>query len=196
MTLHNELRAAVNNEAFELHYQPVVSLADGESSESRPWCVGGHRQPRCATRTNSSSQPRRRGSSFRSVHGCSGGVPRREPLVREPRREASVTVAVNVSPRQFAQPDLVDQVRSTIAETGIRPELLTLELTESMTMGDADHAAEVLHQLRDLGVRISIDDFGTGFSCLSYLHRFPLQVLKIDRSFIARMETHMEAWRS
>ena len=60
-------------------------------------------------------------------------------------------------------------------------------------MDDADHAAEVLNKLRALGIQLSIDDFGTGFSCLSYLHRFPLQVLKIDRSFISRMETNMES---
>ena len=60
-------------------------------------------------------------------------------------------------------------------------------------MDDADHAADVLTKLRALGIQLSIDDFGTGFSCLSYLHRFPLQVLKIDRSFISRMETNMES---
>ena len=93
----------------------------------------------------------------------------------------------------MAQPGLVEEVRGIIAETGIRPELLSLEITESMTMDDPDYAADVLNRLRELGIRISIDDFGTGFSCLSYLHRLPLQVLKIDRSFIARMETNMES---
>jgi EAL domain-containing protein (putative c-di-GMP-specific phosphodiesterase class I) len=81
----------------------------------------------------------------------------------------------------------------TAEETGIRPEQLRLEITESMTMDDADHATAVLNRLRALGIQLSIDDFGTGFSCLSYLHRFPLQVLKIDRSFISRMETNMES---
>jgi len=84
-------------------------------------------------------------------------------------------------------------VRAVIAETGIRPELLRLEITESMTMDDAEYAAEALNRLCALGIQISVDDFGTGYSCLSYLHRFPLHVLKIDRSFISRMESHMES---
>ena len=194
MTLHNELRAAVNNETFELHYQPVVSLADGE-------ILGVEALVRWRTSPTTLRYP----DEFIFAAEETGLiVPLGAWVLREACQAASrwsalrndkppVTVAVNVSPRQFAQPDLVDRVRAIIVETGIRPELLTLEVTESMTMGDADRAAAVLNQLRDLGVRISIDDFGTGFSCLSYLHRLPLQVLKIDRSFIARMETHMES---
>lgn len=194
MTLESELRTAVNDEAFELHYQPVVSLADGE-------ILGVEALVRWRTSPTTLRYP----DEF--IHAAEETgliVPLGAWVLREACCAASrwsaeragknpVTVAVNVSPRQFAQPDLVEQVQRIIEETGIRPELLTLELTESMTMGDADHAAAQLHRLRDLGVRISIDDFGTGFSCLSYLHRFPLQVLKIDRSFIARMETHMES---
>src|SRR5690606_18722251 len=106
---------------------------------------------------------------------------------------APLTVAVNLSPRQFTDPRLVEQVREVIAETGISGGQLRLEITETMTMDDAEQAAEVLNELRTLGIELSIDDFGTGFSCLSYLHRFPLQVLKIDRSFISRMETNMDS---
>jgi diguanylate cyclase (GGDEF)-like protein/PAS domain S-box-containing protein len=103
-----------------------------------------------------------------------------------------LSVSVNLSARQFGQHDLFQKIRETIVETGIDPSCLRLEITESMVMHDPDAAAKTLAGLRGIGVRISMDDFGTGYSSLMYLHRFPLDVLKIDRSFIAGMETHAE----
>jgi diguanylate cyclase (GGDEF)-like protein len=93
-------------------------------------------------------------------------------------------VAVNLSARQFSQQNLCDVVRSTLAETGLPAHLLDLELTESLIMTDVENAIGVLKELSELGVQLSIDDFGTGYSSLAYLKRFPLDVLKIDRSFI------------
>jgi len=97
-------------------------------------------------------------------------------------------MTVNLSAKQFAQPDLIDQVRNIIEETGIDPAFLKLEITESVVMDDFESAAAMLFQLRALGVRLSIDDFGTGYSSLTYLHRFPIDTLKIDRSFITCMD--------
>lgn len=97
-------------------------------------------------------------------------------------------MTVNLSARQFAQPDLIDQVRDILTETGVDPAYLKLEITESMVMDDFESAAAMLFQLRSLGVRLSIDDFGTGYSSLTYLHRFPIDTLKIDRSFVACMD--------
>lgn len=97
-------------------------------------------------------------------------------------------MTVNLSARQFAQPDLIDQVRNILAETKIDPAFLKLEITESMVMDNFESAAAMLFQLRALGVRLSIDDFGTGYSSLTYLHRFPIDTLKIDRSFITCMD--------
>ncbi|MEI6253868.1 MAG: GGDEF domain-containing protein [Mycobacteriaceae bacterium] len=194
MTLHNELRAAVDDDAFTLRYQPVVSLADGK-------IVGVE----ALVRWQVSPTVLRYPDEFIPAAEETGLiVPLGSWVLREACRATcrwnaarggrqSLTISVNLSPRQLAQPGLVEEVRGIIAETGIRPELLSLEITESMTMDDPDYAADVLNRLRELGIRISIDDFGTGFSCLSYLHRLPLQVLKIDRSFIARMETNMES---
>lgn len=102
--------------------------------------------------------------------------------------EKSLYVTVNLSARQFAQPNLIDQVKDILAETGLDPECLKLEITESVLMEDFDSAAALLFQLRGLGVRLSIDDFGTGYSSLTYLHRFPIDTLKIDRSFVIRMD--------
>jgi predicted signal transduction protein with EAL and GGDEF domain len=97
------------------------------------------------------------------------------------------TVAVNISARQFAQPDLVSQIRQTLRDSGLSHDNLKLELTESVTMRDEERTIRILRELKALGVRLCIDDFGTGYSSLSYLHRFALDILKIDRSFISEM---------
>jgi EAL domain-containing protein (putative c-di-GMP-specific phosphodiesterase class I) len=97
---------------------------------------------------------------------------------------AQWTVAVNVSARQFGQPDFVRQTLEVLARSGARPGLLKLELTESMLLDDLDDVAAKMHQLRAQGIRFSLDDFGTGYSSLSYLKRLPLCQLKIDRSFV------------
>jgi diguanylate cyclase (GGDEF)-like protein/PAS domain S-box-containing protein len=102
--------------------------------------------------------------------------------------DQSLYMTVNLSAKQFAQQDLVDQVGSILAATGLDPNLLKLEITESVLMDDFDSAAAMLFQLRALGVRLSIDDFGTGYSSLTYLHRFPIDTLKIDRSFVSVMD--------
>jgi diguanylate cyclase (GGDEF)-like protein/PAS domain S-box-containing protein len=95
-----------------------------------------------------------------------------------------ITVAINLSARQFAQSDLYAVVNSVLKETGFSPYLLDLELTESMLMQHGEETIAILKRLKDLGARLSIDDFGTGYSSLSYLKRFPVDTLKIDRSFI------------
>ncbi len=101
-------------------------------------------------------------------------------------------ISVNLSGKHFAQDDLVASVKQILAETGIEPRYLKLELTESAVMDNAEAAISILQQLKRVGVRLSIDDFGTGYSSLSYLHRFPIDALKIDRSFVSRMENGTE----
>jgi diguanylate cyclase (GGDEF)-like protein len=96
-----------------------------------------------------------------------------------------VPIAVNLSARQFRQPDLAARIRALIAEAGVPPELIELEITESHLMHDPAQAIHAMRTLRDEGVRIAIDDFGTGYSSLAYLTRFPVAALKIDRSFVA-----------
>jgi diguanylate cyclase (GGDEF)-like protein/PAS domain S-box-containing protein len=111
--------------------------------------------------------------------------------------DESLYMTVNLSAKQFAQPDLLDQVSSILEETGLDPNFLTLEITESVLMDDFDSAAALLFKLRALGVRLSIDDFGTGYSSLTYLHRFPIDTLKIDRSFITVLDKdHLEIVRT
>ena len=99
----------------------------------------------------------------------------------------AIDVAVNVSARQLASGNFVSDVRSVLDETGLDPSALTLEITETTIMRDTDANTRILERLKDVGVRISIDDFGTGYSSLSYLRQFPIDSLKIDRSFITRV---------
>jgi diguanylate cyclase (GGDEF)-like protein len=96
-------------------------------------------------------------------------------------------ISVNLSGKQFMQPDLLEQMREVLQRTGLDPRSLKLEITESVVMENIEMATRTLEQLRALGVELSIDDFGTGYSSLSYLQRFPVSTLKIDRSFISRM---------
>ena len=100
----------------------------------------------------------------------------------------SMMVGVNLSGRHLAQPELVDDVAATLKKTGLTPSHLVLEMTESMLVHDNRATLERLHALKSLGVRLSIDDFGTGYSSLAYLERFPVDSLKMDRSFIASLD--------
>ena len=98
-------------------------------------------------------------------------------------------VAVNLSARQFRQPDLPGQVGKALQASGLDPELLELEITESTVMHNAEQSVETLTRLRKMGVKLSIDDFGTGYSSLSYLKRFPINIVKIDQSFVRDITT-------
>ena len=100
-----------------------------------------------------------------------------------------VVVSVNVSALQFQQTDFVDRVAHTLQHGGLTPQLLELELTESILVRDADEALARLHALKALGVVLAIDDFGTGYSSLAYLKKFPISKLKIDRTFVMGLPT-------
>ena len=102
-------------------------------------------------------------------------------------------ISVNLSPRQFLQSDLPEQVESLLRRMGLPPSRLKLEITESMVISDPIKAGAMLAQLKSLGIELAMDDFGTGYSSLSYLHRFPLDFLKIDRSFVGAMNTRHES---
>jgi len=99
-------------------------------------------------------------------------------------------ISVNVSAQQFEDPLLIDKIRSALANTDLSPEFLELELMESCLMSDPAQAGALLREIRDVGVRIAIDDFGTGYSSLTYLNEFPLNVLKIDKSFVQSVESN------
>jgi EAL domain-containing protein (putative c-di-GMP-specific phosphodiesterase class I) len=103
-------------------------------------------------------------------------------------------MSVNVSARQLQRPDdLLRELIRILGETELAPDSLVLEITESMLMGDAEHNVDVLSRLQDLGVSIAIDDFGTGYSNLGYLKRFPVDMLKVDKSFVDGLGENQEA---
>ncbi|MCW3480689.1 EAL domain-containing protein [Neisseriaceae bacterium JH1-16] len=189
LKLETDLRRALLNQEFVVHYQPIVSLKTGD--------IAGFE---ALVRWQKSATELVYPSDFIEVTEDTGlilflGIWVLREACRtlgrwhaEFPRSTPLTMSINLSARQFGQPDLVQQVRQIIDETGVDPTTITLEITESVTMGDAEHAIRVLSQLREIGVRFSIDDFGTGYSSLSYLHRLPLDILKIDRSFIAAID--------
>jgi EAL domain-containing protein (putative c-di-GMP-specific phosphodiesterase class I) len=193
LKLETDLRHALRNDEFVVHYQPIVSLKTGE-------IVGFEALVRWQKSALELVYP----NDFIEVTEDTGLIlflgmwvlkEACRTLCRwhaEFPRTRPLTVSVNLSARQFSQPDLVQQIRQIIGETGVNPATVTLEITESVTMYDAEHAIRVLSQLREIGIRFSIDDFGTGYSSLSYLHRLPLDILKIDRSFIAAIDQGSE----
>jgi diguanylate cyclase (GGDEF)-like protein len=188
LQIENDLRRALRNNEFVLHYQPIISLENqaiaGFEALVR-WQRPGYG---LVYPDNFIHIAEETGLIvFLGMWVLREACRTTEQWQREFPQEQPLTISVNLSARQFVQPDLLGQVRQVLEESGIDPGTVRLEVTESVAMGDADRAIKVMSQLKALGVRISLDDFGTGYSSLSYLQRFPLDILKIDRSFISAM---------
>jgi EAL domain-containing protein (putative c-di-GMP-specific phosphodiesterase class I) len=185
LELEVDLQRALFRNELELHYQPIVKLVSGETVGVEALCRWRH--------------------PVRGLVGPDEFIPLAEEtgyihalglwVLREACRQAvewnavegrvdPLMMGVNLSGRQLDQPDLVEQVASVLAETGLRPNLLVLEITETILMQDLEGTVSKLGALRKLGVRLSVDDFGTGYSSLQYLRRFPLDSLKIAKSFV------------
>ena len=185
LTLENSLRKAVERSELILLYQPQVSLNTGK-------IIGTEALVRWQHKELGLISPAR----FIPLAEETGLiVPLGEWVLRTACRQAAaweregkyLRQSVNLSARQLGEANLVDRVRSVLEETGLDPRLLDLELTESALVAQGEAAVARLAALRALGVRISIDDFGTGYSSLAYLRRFPLDTLKIDRSFVQNL---------
>jgi len=183
MKLDHAMRQALVSGRFRLAYQPQVDLASGR-------VVGAEallrwRDPELGEVTPSQFIPVAEETGFVVAIGdwVLSQAMRQAALWHE--RGHAVPIAVNVSALQFQQTQFVDRVASMLAVSALPPHLLELELTESILLRDADEALHRLHALARLGVKLSIDDFGTGYSSLAYLKRFPIEKLKIDRSFVA-----------
>jgi PAS domain S-box-containing protein len=193
LDLETDLRGAVDEQEFRLHFQPIVQLETGRIAGFEA-LVRWQRQD-CLVFPD----------SFIGVAEATGLiVPLGKWILREACRQAQLwqgsysrdpglSVTVNVSPKQFADPQLVSDLKEVLSETTIDPCRLHLEITESVAMADAERTKEILSQLKNLGLGICLDDFGTGHSSLSRLRRFPVDILKIDRSFVSHMDNDAEA---
>lgn len=192
IAMEGVLRKALDEGWFELLYQPQLT-ASGE-------LIGLEALLRLRHPTLGRIAP----GSFIGIAEQSGLIDRigewalREVCAQIARWQfagyPSVKVAVNVSAHQFAQASFSGTVSRALNETQVAPRLLELELTESMIMSDINESAEHMRRLRSLGVSIAVDDFGTGYSSLAYLHRLPIDILKIDRSFVQEMDSPSSAF--
>jgi diguanylate cyclase (GGDEF)-like protein len=183
LELETGLRAAVERQEFEVYYQPRVGVKSGRVSGFEALLRWRH--PRHGLLSPAEFIP--------ILEDTGLIVPVGEWVIRTACEQikrwtddgaTALPIAVNLSARQFHQRDLDKVVARLIAETGIEPVNLELELTESLLMREPEEAARTMHRLASQGVRIAIDDFGTGYSSLAYLRRFPIASLKIDRAFI------------
>jgi diguanylate cyclase (GGDEF)-like protein/PAS domain S-box-containing protein len=183
LSIENDLRRALENEEFELYYQPQVSMRTG-------MIYGMEALLRWKHPELGEISPQQ----FIPVAEDSGLiVPIGEWVLRTACRQNKLwqesglpmmRIAVNLSSRQFKQENLVETIHSILEETGLEPVYLELEITETIAMNQADYTIEKLEALKRLGIQIAIDDFGTGYSSLNYLKRYPIDSLKIDRSFV------------
>ncbi|WP_413282870.1 EAL domain-containing protein [Vibrio sp. MA40-2] len=189
LELQNNLRRALDKEEFEVFYQPKVDITNGS-------IVGCEALIRWR-REGEIISP----AEFIPLAEETGLiVPIGEWVLRKACTDAQcwqqsgypLTVAVNLSPRQFHQKDLVPMVLSVLQDTGLSPLLLELEITEGIVMDDVNEAIDTLNQLRTKGIHFAIDDFGTGYSSLQYLRQLPLDTLKIDRAFIKDLPENKE----
>jgi diguanylate cyclase (GGDEF)-like protein/PAS domain S-box-containing protein len=188
LKLETDLRRAVERGEFLLHYQPLVSLADGS-------LVGFEALVRWRHPERGMVSP----ATFIPMMEETGLiVPLGSWVIREACRQlaewrsrhaqmAGLSVSINVSGKQFARSDVAGEVAAALAANNLPGRCVTLEITESVMMINAADSATTLAGLRDRGVSISVDDFGVGYSSLSQLHRFPIDSLKIDRSFLQRI---------
>jgi diguanylate cyclase (GGDEF)-like protein len=193
LQLENDLRRAIDRQEFSLYYQPIVSLSSGR--------IAGFE---ALVRWNHPTQGLIGPGSFISIAEETGLImPLGEWVLREACQQLRqwqfkfshlwpMTVSVNLSGRQFSHPGLIDQLRHILEETGLSANFLKLEITESVIMENTEAALGMLAKIKEMGLQLSVDDFGTGYSSLGYLYRFPMDVLKIDRSFISRVDVDGE----
>jgi diguanylate cyclase (GGDEF)-like protein len=193
LQLETDLRYAIERKEFELYYQPIIGLESSTLVGFEALVRWNH--PQRGLVPPNEFIPILESTSLiipmtiQILHSACNQVARWQG--RSPSGKP-LSVAVNLSGKHFADPNLVDQINDVLKQTGIDPLCLKLELTESAVMENAETAILMLKEIKKTGVQVSIDDFGTGYSSLSYLHRFPIDLLKVDRSFVSAMEMNTE----
>jgi diguanylate cyclase (GGDEF)-like protein len=183
LALESGLRRALERDELKLHYQPKVDVAAGRICGMEALLRWQHPQmgpvapDRFIPIAEESGLIQPIGAWVLKTVCMQNRAWRQQGMPRFP-------IAVNLSPRQFAEESLLHDIKSALADSGLEGSDLELEITESMVMNDPEQAVTTLRQLKDLGIRVAIDDFGTGYSSLAYLKRFPIDSVKVDRSFI------------
>jgi diguanylate cyclase (GGDEF)-like protein/PAS domain S-box-containing protein len=185
LQLETDLRRALDREEFRVMYQPVFSLVTDRLVGFEALVRWDHPQRGIVLPEEFVTAAEETGLIVSIGRMVLGEACRQlhEWRIEFPD-EAALTISVNLSGRQFRQPDLVDHVAQCLGETDLKPGNLRLEITESSIIENAASAGEMLGRLRGLGVKVDLDDFGTGYSSLSYLHKFEMDALKIDRGFV------------
>ena len=179
-----EMRRAIQEGEFRVHYQPLVSLESGKIHGVEALVRWQH--PTYGLIPPNEFIPLAEQTGLIAHIGrwvLKEACHQVRAWQREHPSEPSLTLSVNVSACEFQQPNLVKEIHRALRETGLAPNDLKLEITESVMMHDAT-AIAALRELKGMGIRIAMDDFGTGYSSLSYLKRFPIDTLKIDRSYV------------
>jgi len=185
VALKADMRRAIDAGEFEPHYQPIVDLATGKISGVEALVRWHHPDRGLVSPASFIPMAEETGLIVRIgshvLHrACADAMRWRAEF----GADAPVHMSVNLSPRQIQDPGVVIDVADALARSGLPPHALILEITESYLLTDTDGAARTLSRLKELGVRIALDDFGTGYSSLTHLDRFPVDVLKIDKSFV------------
>lgn len=192
LMLENALRKAVAQQELMLEYQPNFNVVSGALTGME--ALVRWRHPEMGLLLPEDFIPLANESGLITEIGTWVlGQACRQAKIWHDAGHPGLTMAVNVSAVQFCQPGLVQSVAKVLAETGIDPQCLELEITESVLMRDADTAIMTLQALKSMRVKISVDDFGTGYSSLSYLRRFPIDILKIDKSFSGHLVSDVES---
>jgi len=186
--LETELRKAVAQKQFEIHYQPIMWSDSEEISCFEALLRWQHPEKGLIPPLD----------FIPIAEACGLIVPIGKWVLYQACRDAAtwpdnIGVAVNVSAIQFGHDSLAEYVLGAITEAGIGPSRLELEITETIFLEDSERTLEILHAIRDAGVRVVMDDFGVGYSSLSYLRRFPFDKLKLDRSFVQNSKTNVES---
>ncbi len=192
-----DLRKAVNKNEFENHYQPIVDLQTASLVGFEALIRWNHPQLGLI-------YP----GSFISIAEETGLIVPITQLIAQKACEdlcrwqdqlkdkLKLTMNINLSSKHFLSPTLLDDIKEILNQTGMPPQQLKLEITETALMEDADETIRLVHRLKDLGLHLVIDDFGTGYSSLSYLQRLPIDTLKVDRSFVSRIKSEPDGNRN
>jgi diguanylate cyclase (GGDEF)-like protein len=183
LALQTDLRRALEHDEFRVHYQPIVDLGTGEIVEVEALVRWQHPQRGLVPPLQFIPLAEEIGTIVALGQWVLAEACRQLRNWQE-QGQTSLAVSVNLSPRQFQHAELVADITGVLQETGLAPQLLRLEITETTVMEEGESTLRKLNALTDLGVQLVVDDFGVGYSALSYLKRFPFQGLKIDKSFV------------